>query len=51
MIINIIEARVGVGLVTTNILAWVYWLDTEDELHKPLRKKEGDIEKGGYVCI
>ena len=27
LIINIIEARGGMGLVTTNILGWVYLLD------------------------
>ena len=30
MIINIIEARGGAWLVTTNVLGWVYWLDGRD---------------------
>ena len=47
---NIIESRGwGLGLVTTDILGWMYWFDRRDNVGHG--KKEGYLEKGGYVCM
>ena len=44
MIINIIEARGGVGFVTTSILGWVYWMDRRDYVgHSEYRER--------WVCL